>query len=224
MNFLNELSEYTGFRLFDIAGMPSFYVLRLYILLMQYKSTGWMKISVKELRTILEVPESQYPRFTNFKQKILDPAVRMINNLEGNTGKRIYCDCSSDGCKVGRKVENIFFNIEDTPIERAHVQSLPYDAVKLSRNLRFRSNLASVLSGREFEVEGGDFSKFNPMRFISYLKAQTIYKLPDGALSDDRILQRWLKTMLNRQDFIEFIQPFLEQIDLPEKPPKKRIR
>lgn len=54
------------------------YPVRIYELLKQYESLGGRTIGVEEVKRMLELT-TEYPRFPNFFQKVIQPAVREIN-------------------------------------------------------------------------------------------------------------------------------------------------
>lgn len=80
MPHLAELeSNFTMYHLADIAGFGSIYTTRLYELLMQYKTTGVLKISVERLRFALGCIDI-LKRHSDFKRKTFEHAVKEINS------------------------------------------------------------------------------------------------------------------------------------------------
>ena len=81
MPLFNNLQErFTVYALEQIADLTSIHAVRLYELLIQWRST--LKTPFFELekfRETLGIEPSEYPRMTNFKQKVLDVAVKQIN-------------------------------------------------------------------------------------------------------------------------------------------------
>jgi plasmid replication initiation protein len=57
--------------------MSSPYAIRLYEMLMQYRSTGIALLKVDDIRQALELGAS-YSRFDNFRARILEPALKEI--------------------------------------------------------------------------------------------------------------------------------------------------
>lgn len=77
--FLSEVKKaFTQYELSDIAGMQSEYAIRIYAMCMQFKDTGWVEMSLSELRNALELGE-KYKSISMFRQKVLDVAVNQIN-------------------------------------------------------------------------------------------------------------------------------------------------
>lgn len=100
--FLSNLSrEFTRYALADIAGMQSAYAIRIYELLIQYRSIGYREVSVEDLRKML-VLGGRYPAFADLKRWVIDVAVTQINEhspFQVNWTPR----------KTGRKVTTLAF-------------------------------------------------------------------------------------------------------------------
>jgi plasmid replication initiation protein len=81
INFISMLSgNFSWYELRAISKMHSTYAMRLYQLLIQYRTKGRYKsFELKELRRILDIPDDQYQAMSNFKMRVIDPAVREIN-------------------------------------------------------------------------------------------------------------------------------------------------
>lgn len=79
MPYLTQLKgQFTRYELRNISSFNSVHSIRIYELITQYKSVGWREISIDELKQWLQV-EDKYPRYNNFKQWVLDPAITEIN-------------------------------------------------------------------------------------------------------------------------------------------------
>ncbi|KAF0190555.1 MAG: plasmid replication protein [Gammaproteobacteria bacterium] len=70
--------NFTSYPMNNVSSLRSVYSIRLFEMLMQYKSTGILIIDVEEFKERLEITE-KYPRFYDLKRRIIDPAV---NELE----------------------------------------------------------------------------------------------------------------------------------------------
>ena len=79
---ITRLSEqYTEYELKQVSELQSEYSIRLYELMMQWKSVGKTnKISIDDLRKRLGVESKQYQRMNNFKARVLDHAIKQINS------------------------------------------------------------------------------------------------------------------------------------------------
>ena len=97
----NLQSNYTAYFLKHVAKFRSSYSIRLYEMLIQWKSVGSTEIEVDELRQ-LWVLENKYPAMCDLKKRVIEPALRDINeysNLWVKVGQR----------KRGRRVHSLQF-------------------------------------------------------------------------------------------------------------------
>ncbi len=78
--YLVELEKcFTTYEIEQIANLQSRYSMRLYEMLVQFRSTGKLKITLNELRFRLGLLETEYATMGNFKMRVLDLAVSQIN-------------------------------------------------------------------------------------------------------------------------------------------------
>lgn len=98
--FLSNLSaNFTQYFLQDIAGLSSAYSIRLYELMMQFKSTGYRKIRLDELRNMLDL-NNKYPLTADLKRWVIDTAIDELNEKSPIT-------VSYNLLKTGRKFSHI---------------------------------------------------------------------------------------------------------------------
>jgi len=93
--------RFTKYELEHIGNMTSTYGIRLYELLMQWKSTGKREIEIEWLKKQFEL-DSSYERMDNLKRRVIDPAVKDIN-------KHSNYAVSWEQRKTGRKVTHLTF-------------------------------------------------------------------------------------------------------------------
>ena len=98
-------SEYTEVVLSDLTGLKGSYANRFYMLLSQWKNTGQMYITIDDLRYRFRL-ESLYPRYFDLKKRIIDKAIKEINESSKTTFKVSYKEN-----KVGRVVKSLTFKI-----------------------------------------------------------------------------------------------------------------
>lgn len=78
--YLVELEKcFTTYEIKQIANLQSRYAMRLYEMLVQFRSTGKLKIKLDELRFRLGLLDNEYTIMGNFKMRVLDLAVNQIN-------------------------------------------------------------------------------------------------------------------------------------------------
>ncbi|MBZ9626430.1 replication initiation protein [Clostridium sp. FP2] len=102
--FYLELKQYTKYQLRNIMQFKSTYSFRIYELLKQYEKIGNRIVTIYNLRSALDINTSQYPKYSNLKQKVIKIAINEINN---NTDLHIECE----ELKESRKVTSIKFYI-----------------------------------------------------------------------------------------------------------------
>jgi len=134
--FLLDLkSNYTKFHFQNIARLGSRYAIKLYTLLKQYQKTGKRSFSIDDLYLYFCITKKQYPRYSNFKQKILELSVKHINN---STDLNI----SYTENKVLRKVVELEFFIKEKEQESLTLATTP-DIEELKRVVSLFYNLAT---------------------------------------------------------------------------------
>ena len=99
-------SDYTRFD-FDVKKyIRSYYACRIYELLKQYQVFGQRVFEVEQLRFLLGIEDTEYPQYSNFKQRILKPAVMQINKVTD-----LYIELDDSLYKVNKKVEKVKFKM-----------------------------------------------------------------------------------------------------------------
>jgi plasmid replication initiation protein len=101
-------SKVTSYELYRVAGLDSTHSFRLFEMLMQYKTTGWLYLDVEDLRTNLGLGDA-YKRFNNLRQRVIDPA---ITELKAKSGLTVVYECKTKG----RKVIALKFTFVESPI------------------------------------------------------------------------------------------------------------
>lgn len=104
---ITRLSEqYTEYDLKQVSELQSEYAIRLYELMMQWKTVGKTnKIPIDDLRKKLGVKPDQYQAMNNFKARVLDHAVSQINDHTDVTAEY-------EQHKTGRKVTGFTFRFK----------------------------------------------------------------------------------------------------------------
>ncbi|MCY1366445.1 Replication initiation protein [compost metagenome] len=98
---------YTAYRAGEIVDLNSVYSVRIYEWLCQFRSTGWMKISVAELRDRLNLTET-YSEFRDLRRRVIEHAVAEINR---STDLQVTVKYQ----KKGRSVDMISFTFAVKP-------------------------------------------------------------------------------------------------------------
>ena len=77
--YLTLLHErFTTYQLRQIGGLSSFWAIRLYELLAQFRTLGTRSISIKRLREMLDLAD-KYDRMEALRRRVIEPAIAQIN-------------------------------------------------------------------------------------------------------------------------------------------------
>lgn len=127
----------------SVAGMSSIYGIRFYELLMQWESKGEREIALDELKRMLEL-EGQYAAIKDFKLRVLEPAMRDINehsDLEASYTQR----------KAGRVVTHLIFKFQPKAGKRDKKAVVKITKAEIERQARPGESYAEAearLSGK----------------------------------------------------------------------------
>ena len=104
--FISELERrFTSYEISQVANLKNRYSIRLYESLIQYRATGKLSISLKNLRLRLGVADDEYYQMSMFKKRVLDLAVSQINEHTDITAKY-------DQHKQGRTITGFTFTFK----------------------------------------------------------------------------------------------------------------
>ena len=173
---ITRLSEqYTEYDLKQVSELQSEYAIRLYELIMQWKSVGKTnKIATDDLRKKLGVKPEQYKEMHNFKARVLDHAKKQINE---------HTDITADYVqhKTGRVITGFTFTFkqkkapeqitkEDAFIKMTDSQVKTFSA-KLAALPELGSNAPIGKSTAEFAaiIASDLVDKNKQMRYMPYL-------------------------------------------------------
>ncbi len=102
--YLLQLKEhFTQYQIPNIAKFKGQYTVRFYELLKRRQAQGngnqfWIRYTITELRMILDIPDSEYPLFSNLKQKVIEPSLKEIQ--ENSDLDVLDCQYFKEGRKV----------------------------------------------------------------------------------------------------------------------------
>lgn len=121
--YLSELKgQFTRYQLKHIGNMTSIYGIRLYELLMQWKTTGTREIELVGLKRLFQI-EDKYSSVKDLKKYVLEPAVKDINTHSDY-------QVSWTQRKTGRNVTHLIFTFapkhptEAKPIEKTKAKKI----------------------------------------------------------------------------------------------------
>ncbi|WP_181389763.1 replication initiation protein [Leucothrix pacifica] len=102
--------QFTSYKLGRAGGLRSKYAWRLFELLMQFKKTGYLKITLDDFHHSMDTPKSMRSKFTNLTARVLEPAIKEIRLKDG-------LKVTWTALKKGRKVTSLEFKF---PVEPQH--------------------------------------------------------------------------------------------------------
>ena len=82
-HLLDLQSRFTRYLLTRAASFKLMYTWRLFELLMQFKKTGMLSISLDEFKESLEIPEYYSNDFSRIRVKVIEPAIKEIRQKDG---------------------------------------------------------------------------------------------------------------------------------------------
>ena len=98
--FFLPRSKFTYFSLIEFVSLKTMYSKRLFILLKQFRTTGYRRISVEAFREYMGADDKTYDDYAQLKRRVLLPAVNelveknyikglQIEEIKGNSGKKV---------------------------------------------------------------------------------------------------------------------------------------
>ena len=107
MPYLLELkAQFSSYMLMNVAGLRSFYSIRMYELLNSRRRLITYRVDIDELKRLLQI-ETKYPSYKDVRTRVLLPAQREL--LEKTDLSFEF----EDGAIRGRKVTSVLFHIKD---------------------------------------------------------------------------------------------------------------
>ena len=95
--------HFTSYELQQVANLKSVHAIRLYELLIQYRTVGKVEINLSDLRLKLGIADGKYPTMNNFKARVLDVGIQQINEHSDITVKY-------NQVKTGRQITGFKFS------------------------------------------------------------------------------------------------------------------
>jgi plasmid replication initiation protein len=103
----NVKANFTQYMLSEVSKMQGAYSVRVYELLVQYKTTGERSISIEDFRFMLDLG-TRYKQFNDLLKRVIAPSIEEINE---QTDLKV----TAEPQKIGRKFTHIKFTIKQKP-------------------------------------------------------------------------------------------------------------
>ena len=100
--------HFTSYELQQVASLKSIHAIRLYELLIQYRTVGKIEIILNDLRLKLGIADGKYPTMNNFKARVLDVGIQQINEHSDIIVKY-------EQAKSGRTITGFTFTFKQKP-------------------------------------------------------------------------------------------------------------
>lgn len=175
--------QFTSYELKQVSGLSSAYAIRLYELLIAWRSTGKTPvIELSDFRQKLGVLETEYNRMHDFKKRVLDPAIKQINEHTDITVK-------VEQHKKGRSVSGFSFKFKqkqqpkiEKPIDPKRDPNTPDFFIPMTDAQRhlFAHKLSTLHEMSEYSVgteSYEDFAKRIADMLLQPEKFRTFYPL-----------------------------------------------
>ncbi|MFG4775485.1 replication initiation protein RepM [Acinetobacter baumannii] len=175
--------QFTSYELKQVSGLSSAYAIRLYELLICWRSTGKTPvIELSDFRQKLGVLETEYNRMHDFKKRVLDPAIKQINEHTDITAK-------VEQHKKGRSVSGFSFKFKqkqqpkiEKPIDPKRDPNTPDFFIPMTDSQRhlFAHKLSEMHEMSEYSVgteSYKDFAKRIADMLLEPEKFRTFYPL-----------------------------------------------
>ena len=161
MPLITQLEKhFTSYQLEQVKDLSSIYAIRLYELMMQWRSSGkTQQIPIDELRYKLGIEPDQYKQMVNFKTKVLDFAIDQIN-------EHTDIKASYEQHKEGRSITGFTFTFKPKQKPKAKVDEVSRDEATgdlFSIGGLSDAQLARITRNEQFKKDYGDMVSPNSL-------------------------------------------------------------
>ncbi len=181
--FLSNLSSnFTQYLKQDIAGLSSAYAIRFYEFLMQFKSTGVVRITLTELRQMFDL-DGKYKATKDLRKWVIDVAIKEINEKSPYEVKYRLT-------KTGRKYTHLEMRFKPKEDEEEKIGLTDKQLARVTRSKKFIDDYAHLVSSQSPENQSIDEWTAT---FVKKLKEEPkkFKKRPLKEYLDDEQAKRW---------------------------------
>ena len=161
MPLITKLEKhFTSYQLEQVKDLSSIYAIRLYELMMQWRSSGQtQQIPIDELRYKLGIEPDEYKQMVNFKTKVLDFAINQIN-------EHTDIKASYEQHKEGRSITGFTFTFKPKQKPKAKADEVSRDEATgdlFSIGGLSDAQLARITRNEQFKKDYGDMVSPNSL-------------------------------------------------------------
>lgn len=120
----NVKANFTQYMLSEVAKMQGAYSVRVYELLIQYKTTGERSISIEDFRFMLDLG-TRYKQFNDLLKRVIEPSINEINEQSD-------LKVTAIPQKTGRKFTHIKFTIKQKQKPKTLAPDTPDFSIKMT--------------------------------------------------------------------------------------------
>ena len=161
MPLITQLEKhFTSYELEQVKDLTSIYAIRLYEMMMQWRSSGQtQQIPIDELRYKLGIEPDEYKQMVNFKTKVLDFAINQIN-------EHTDIKASYEQHKEGRSITGFTFTFKPKQKPKAKADEVSRDEATgdlFSIGGLSDAQLARITRNEQFKKDYGDMVSPNSL-------------------------------------------------------------
>lgn len=137
--------EFTRIAVRDFARLQSFYGLRLFMLLHQYRKIGRRTFTLAELRFSLGIATHEYPRWSDLSERVIKTAIKDLRNAD-------LLDVATVLHKRGRKVHEVEFRFYKPGVTERDVTPSPEEQARITRRMEHFARWQEIRKGLQGEL------------------------------------------------------------------------
>lgn len=138
-------SEFTRIAIREFARLQSFYGLKLFMLLHQYRKIGRRKFTLPELRFSMGVEKHEYPEWGEFDRRVIKAAINDLRRAD-------LLEVETVLHKRGRKVHEVDFVFYKPGVEERDVTPSPEDQARLTLRMEHFVRWQEIRKGLQQEL------------------------------------------------------------------------
>lgn len=142
---LDLKSEFTRIAVQDFSRLGTFYSLKLFMLLHQYRKIGRRKFTLAELRFSLGVEKEKYPVWGVFKRDVIDKAIKELRNAD-------LLEVETILHKRGRKVTEVEFRFYKPGQAERDVTPSAEEQARMNRRMEHFAQWQELRKGLQGEL------------------------------------------------------------------------
>lgn len=137
--------EFTRIAVRDFARLQSFYGLKLFMLLHQYRKIGRRKFTLHDLRFSLGIEKHEYPRWSDLSERVIKTAIKDLRNAD-------LLEVETVLHKQGRAVHEVEFRFYKPGQTERDVTPSPEEQARIARRMENFARWQEIRKGLQGEL------------------------------------------------------------------------